>query len=136
MDKQTRQILAFHVGDRSQASAKQLWARIPTMYRECATFYTDRYAAYTGVLPPAQHKAITKSARKTNHIERFNNTLHCDSGSHGWCAARWHSPRNWRIISAPSAISSPTTISEERHYLYNTSGERRGPLDLSGISDL
>ena len=23
----------------------------------------------------AQHKAITKHARKTNHIERFNNTL-------------------------------------------------------------
>ncbi len=26
-------------------------------------------------MPPAQHKAITKHARKTNHIERFNNTL-------------------------------------------------------------
>jgi insertion element IS1 protein InsB len=27
------------------------------------------------VIPPAQHKSITKYARKTNHIERFNNTL-------------------------------------------------------------
>ena len=27
------------------------------------------------MIPAAQHKAITKSARKTNHIERFNNTL-------------------------------------------------------------
>ena len=26
-------------------------------------------------MPPAQHKAITKHARKTNNIERFNNTL-------------------------------------------------------------
>jgi len=75
MDKQTRQIIAFHVGDRSQDSAKQLWANIPEVYREQATFYTDQYAAYTGVIPAAQHKAITKSARKTNHIERFNNTL-------------------------------------------------------------
>ena len=75
MDKQTRQIIAFHVGDRSQDSAKQLWANIPDVYREQATFYTDQYAAYTGVIPAAQHKAITKSARKTNHIERFNNTL-------------------------------------------------------------
>jgi len=27
------------------------------------------------VIPAARHKAITKHARKTNHIERFNNTL-------------------------------------------------------------
>jgi insertion element IS1 protein InsB len=27
------------------------------------------------VVPPAQRKAITKKARKTNHVERFNNTL-------------------------------------------------------------
>jgi insertion element IS1 protein InsB len=75
MDKQTRQILAFHVGDRRRDSAKQLWAKIPAMYRECATFYTDQYAAYIGVIPAAQHKTITKHARQTNHIERFNNTL-------------------------------------------------------------
>ena len=38
-------------------------------------FYTDQYAVYTGGIPAAQHKAITKHGRKTNHIERFNNTL-------------------------------------------------------------
>ena len=27
------------------------------------------------VIPVAQHKAISKLARKINHIERFNNTL-------------------------------------------------------------
>jgi insertion element IS1 protein InsB len=27
------------------------------------------------VIPPAQHTAITKKARKTNRVERFNNTL-------------------------------------------------------------
>ena len=30
---------------------------------------------YKGVIPVEQHRAITKKARKTNHIERFNNTL-------------------------------------------------------------
>jgi insertion element IS1 protein InsB len=75
MDKQTRQILAFHIGDRSRDSAKQLWAKIPTRYRERATFYTDQYAAYIGVIPAAQHKAVTKHACQTNYIERFNNTL-------------------------------------------------------------
>ena len=39
------------------------------------TFYTDQYAVYKGVIPAAQHHPIGKLARKTNHIERFNNTL-------------------------------------------------------------
>ena len=75
MEKQTRQIIAFHVGDRSHESAQQLGTNLPEVYREQATFYTDQYAVYTGIIPAAQHKAITKHARKTNHIERFNNTM-------------------------------------------------------------
>lgn len=75
MDANTRQIMAFHVGDRSRKSAKKLWAKIPGAYREQAIFYTDQYVVYAGVIPAAQHRAISKKARKTNHIERFNNTL-------------------------------------------------------------
>jgi len=33
MDTQTRQILAFHVGDRSHARAQQVWANLPAVYR-------------------------------------------------------------------------------------------------------
>jgi insertion element IS1 protein InsB len=75
MDARTRQVIAFHVGDRSRESARQLWAKIPWVYRAQATFHTDQYDAYSGVIPAERHKAITKHARKTNHIERFNNTL-------------------------------------------------------------
>ena len=75
MDASTRQVIAFHVGDRSQDSAEQLWANLPAVYREQAIFYTDQYTVYKGVIPPAQHRAITKLARKTNHVERFNCTL-------------------------------------------------------------
>jgi insertion element IS1 protein InsB len=75
MDKQTRQIIAFYVGDRSRDSAKRLWANIPAIYRENATFSTDHYAAYLGVIPPAHQRAITKQAHKTTHLERFNHTL-------------------------------------------------------------
>jgi insertion element IS1 protein InsB len=63
------------VGDRSRQSAQALWGKLPTGYQEQATFYTDCYEVYKGVIPPAQHRAITKLARKTNHIERFNCTL-------------------------------------------------------------
>ena len=55
--------------------AEALWGKIPTGYQEQATFYTDCYEAYKGVIPSAQHRAITKLARKTNHVERFNCTL-------------------------------------------------------------
>jgi insertion element IS1 protein InsB len=75
MDAKTRQIIAFHVGDRSRESAQELWAKIPVAYREQARFHTDQYEAYQGVIPAERHKAITKQARKTNHLERFNNTL-------------------------------------------------------------
>ena len=75
MDAKTRQVIAFHVGDRSRRSAKRLWAKIPQAYRQHATFYTDQYVVYDGVIPVVQHRAIHKFARKTNYIERFNNTL-------------------------------------------------------------
>ena len=37
---------------------------------EQAVFYTDHYAAYVGVIPFIQHRAISKLARTTNHVER------------------------------------------------------------------
>jgi insertion element IS1 protein InsB len=40
-----------------------------------AIFYTDQYAVYPGILPPARQRAISKPARKTNHVERFNGPL-------------------------------------------------------------
>jgi IS1 family transposase/transposase-like protein len=75
MDATSRQVIAFHVGDRSRRSAKRLWAKVPMAYRQHATFYTDQYVVYAGVIPAAQHRAISKLARTTNHLERFNNTL-------------------------------------------------------------
>ena len=75
LDAKTRQVIALHVGHRSRETAKELWAKMPLVYREQARFHTDPYEAYQGVIPPAQHKAMTKKARKTHHVERLNNTL-------------------------------------------------------------
>ena len=72
MDVSTRQVIAFHVGDRSQDSVEQLGDSIPAVYREQARLYTGHYAIYKGVVPPAQHRAISKLAHKTNHVEHFN----------------------------------------------------------------
>ena len=46
VDRDSRQIIAFYVGARSRKSAQQLWARIPTVYRQPATFSTDGWEAY------------------------------------------------------------------------------------------
>src|SRR5262245_68958 len=75
MDAKTRQVIAFYVGDRSSQGAAALWEKIPAVYQERALFYTDHYAVYAGVIPAAQHRPISKLARKTNHVERFNCTL-------------------------------------------------------------
>jgi hypothetical protein len=42
MDKQTRPSMACHVGERSHASAQQVWANLPVVDRERATFYTEQ----------------------------------------------------------------------------------------------
>lgn len=75
MDVSTRQIIAFYVGAKSRESAKKLWQNIPEIYRDQATFYTDQNAAYEGVIPAKQHRAVTKQSGKVNHLERFNCTL-------------------------------------------------------------
>ncbi len=75
MDAKTRQIIAFHGGNRSHPSAEHLWAKIPPASRQHATFYTDQYVVYEMRIPAAQHRALSKLARKTNHIERFHTTL-------------------------------------------------------------
>ena len=75
LDAHSRQVLAFYVGDRSQKSARRLWNQLPAVYRKQATFHTDAYAPYSRAIPQAQHRVISKEARNTNHVERFNGTL-------------------------------------------------------------
>lgn len=72
MDAKSRQIIAFHVGDRSRESARKLWNSIPEHYREKAVFYTDDWDSYNGVIPAERHRVIKG---KGNHIERFNCTM-------------------------------------------------------------
>ena len=65
----------FQVGDRSKESARQLWGKIPDVYQQHATFYTDLYDSYVGVIPEKQHVRVTKNTGLTNPIERFNSTM-------------------------------------------------------------
>lgn len=75
MDRETREVVGFALGDRSQATAKQLWDSLPGVYRQCAVCYTDYWEAYGCVLPKKRHRAVGKESGQTSHIERLNNTL-------------------------------------------------------------
>lgn len=72
--RQTRQVVAYVVGDRSAKTCRRLWNRLPDGYRQ-AHCYTDFWEAYAKVLPQAQHTAVGKETGETAHVERWNLTL-------------------------------------------------------------
>ena len=75
LDRKTRQIVGFHLGDRTREDAQQLWESIPEKYRESAEVYTDCWKSYEKVVPAEKHHPSGKETGETSHIERFNNTL-------------------------------------------------------------
>lgn len=72
--RQTRQVVAFVIGDRSEQTCRQLWKQIPAAFRQARCF-SDFWEAYQLVIPPAQHTAVGKDSGETAHVERWNNTL-------------------------------------------------------------
>ncbi len=72
--RQTRQVVAYFIGDRSQASCQKLWERIPDAYRS-GHCYSDFWEAYSLVIPAEHHTAAGKETGLTAHVERWNNTL-------------------------------------------------------------
>ena len=72
--RRTRQVVAYTVGDRSQAAAFDLRAHLPADYRRRAT-RSDLWRAYEGVFPSRTHRFCGKEQGETNHAERFFGTL-------------------------------------------------------------
>lgn len=72
--RRTRQVVAWHFGDRSARACRALWNKIPAGYKGAFCF-SDLWEAYQKVLPPDQHQACGKQEGETNHVERFNLTL-------------------------------------------------------------
>jgi IS1 family transposase len=70
----TKQVVAFVAGDRSTQTCRALWREIPWRYMR-AKCYSDFWEAYSSVVPSDRHEAAGKESGKTNHVERWNNTL-------------------------------------------------------------
>ena len=67
--RRTRQVVAYAVGDRSEATCRLLWKRIPAAYKG-GLLYSDFWHSYQAVLPQEQHQPVGKESGQTNHIER------------------------------------------------------------------
>jgi IS1 family transposase len=70
----TRQVMAFHLGDRSRKSAQALWEKLSPAVRKYGQFHTDDWQSYKTLIPQRQH-LYCKQKQYTNHVERFNCTL-------------------------------------------------------------
>ncbi len=70
----TRQVIVFHVGDRSRQSARALWKKLPGAVQTYGLLHTDDWQSYKTVIPRGQH-LYAKQKKDTNHMERFNCTL-------------------------------------------------------------
>ena len=72
--RRTRQVVAYAIGDRDEATCRRLWQRIPDAYRRCHT-YSDFWQAYQKVFDSERHHPVGKETGQTAHVERWNNTL-------------------------------------------------------------
>ena len=75
MVRKTREIIGFHIGDRTRKSAQEFWETLPDTYQNNAQVYTDLWSAYQTLIPPERHHPSNKKNGETNQTERFNNTL-------------------------------------------------------------
>jgi IS1 family transposase/DNA-directed RNA polymerase subunit RPC12/RpoP len=74
LNRRTRQVVAFVIGDRSAQTCRKLWQRIPDDYRRCHS-YSDFWHAYEQLLTTGKHHLVGKESGQTAHVERWNCTL-------------------------------------------------------------
>ena len=66
LDRESRQIVGVHIGDRNRQGAEALWRSLPPIYRQCAVSYTDFWEAYETIVPSKRHRAVGKERDGTN----------------------------------------------------------------------
>ena len=72
--RQSRQVVAYFVDDRSAESAYALRERVQADYRRRAS-RSDFWLAYEEVFPKRTHRCCDKSEGQTCYVERWNCTL-------------------------------------------------------------
>ena len=76
VERHSRRIVAWVLGDRSAATARRLWQRLPAYWRGPRCWYfTDLWESYVGVLPRWQHRRSPKGSGGTSIVEAINCSL-------------------------------------------------------------
>ena len=71
VSRQTRQVLAVALGERTDGTLARAWARVPADYRS-RPVYTDHWGAYARPLPAGQHHPCDKGSGLTSIVEGLN----------------------------------------------------------------
>ena len=72
--RRTRQIVGYYLGKRDDDACRKLKENISVNYKHCNTV-SDYWKPYKTVFNQSLHESVGKATGKTNHIERFNNTV-------------------------------------------------------------
>ena len=72
--RNTRQIVAYVIGDRSEITFRRLIRKIPIEYLKCQSF-SDYWKSYAILKAKGNHQQVGKESGQTNHIERYWATL-------------------------------------------------------------
>ncbi|WP_375417099.1 IS1 family transposase [uncultured Hymenobacter sp.] len=75
VERASRRIVAWVLGDRSAQTAQQLWQALPRRYRRHCWYFTDLWDAYAKVLPRWQQRPCPKGEGQTSIIEAINCSL-------------------------------------------------------------
>jgi insertion element IS1 protein InsB len=67
--RKTRQVIAYVIGDRSEATCQKLWDSVPSAYKD-GHCYTDFWSTYQAVIPKSQHTAVGKETGETAHVKQ------------------------------------------------------------------
>ena len=64
VDRNTKEIVGFYLGDRSEEGALGLWRSLPKVYRQCAVCSTDFWSASEQIFPSKRHKSVGKAKQR------------------------------------------------------------------------
>jgi len=68
IDRDSREIIGMHVGNRDRTGAKALWNSLPQIYRQCAVCYTEFWSAYEQIIPSERHCAVGKESGSAQQV--------------------------------------------------------------------
>lgn len=75
VERASRRIVAWVLGDRSARTARRLWAALPRRYQRHCRYHTDQWEAYAKVLPARYHRPRPKGSGNTSIVEALNCSL-------------------------------------------------------------